>query len=125
MVVSRRRFSTLTDFGIGVDCIYFDVDLGCALGLGARSHFAGVNCGSGVPTQNGVALYLYVEKAGQNGCQNRVTARMPDFFNCVECTNAQYSISLITATDSSASTGFDFDFRVGCTLGTSLECTGR
>jgi hypothetical protein len=25
---------------------------------------AGVNCGSGVPTQNGVALYLCVEKAG-------------------------------------------------------------
>ena len=31
-------------------------------------------------------------KAGQNGCQNRVTARTSDFFNCVECTNAQYSI---------------------------------
>lgn len=39
--------------------------------------------------------------------------------------NTQYSISLIAAADSSVSTRLDFDFRVRCTLATSLECTGR
>lgn len=48
MVVLRCRFFMFIDFGIGVDCIYFDVSLGCFLELGVWSYFVGVDCGSGV-----------------------------------------------------------------------------
>ena len=86
VVDSRCWFSTATNSGFRTDCFCSAAGLGPTLEFNTVNYFYRSDCGTGVPAQNGAALYLSLEKAGQACSQTSAESRQanfPDHFQVV------------------------------------------
>ena len=72
-----------------------------------------------------VLPYTFMEKQVKTVAKTELQPECQISLIVSECTNAQYQYHLLLQQIRQHQPDFDFDFRVGCTLGTSLECTGR
>src|SRR5690606_14126146 len=95
---------------------------GAPLELVESAAFCRADGSFGLSTENGIALYLYLEKTGQAGQAGSAGSATSDFPGRFQCTYYQYQISFTDRADpdSSARSGFDSGNRsklAKCTVG--------
>src|SRR5690606_34595131 len=122
MVDSGCGFSTLTNSGIGLYRLCAVLGSGASLELVESVTFCRADGGFGLSAENGIALYLCLEKTGQASQAGSNRSATSDFPCRFQCTYYQYQISFTDRADpdSSARSGFDSGNRsklAKCTLG--------
>src|SRR5690606_20645085 len=122
MVDSGCGFSTLTNSGIGLYRLYAVLGSGASLELVESAAFCRADGGFGLSAENGIALYLYLEKTGQAGQAGSNRSAAANLIDGLQCSDHQYQISFTDRADPdpSARSGFDSGNRsklAKCTLG--------